>query len=135
MGIDVWEVVDAAATKPFGFMRFEPGPGPRRPLHPDRPLLPHVEGARVRLLHGVHRARGQGEREHAVLLPLGDLAGAQPRAQRSLKGSTILVLGVAYKADIADVRESPALKIIELLRNAGAEVSYHDPHVPELSAG
>ena len=53
-------------------------------------------------------------------------------AQKSLKGSRILVLGVAYKADIGDMRESPALKLIELLRNAGAEVSYHDPHVPEL---
>ena len=57
MKIDFWEVVDAAATKPFGFMSFKPGPGPRRPLHPDRPLLPHLEGARVRLLHRVHRAR------------------------------------------------------------------------------
>ena len=63
MDIDVWEVVDAAATKPFGFMRFKPGPGPRRPLHPDRPVLPLVEGARVRLLHRVHRARRQGQRE------------------------------------------------------------------------
>ena len=79
MGIDIWEVVDAAATKPFGFMRFQPGPGPRRALHPDRPLLPHLEGAGVRLHDAVHRARGQGQPEHAVLLPLARLAGAQPR--------------------------------------------------------
>ena len=59
MDIDVWEVVDAAATKPFGFMSFQPGPGPRRPLHPDRSLLPHLEGTRVRLLDRVHRARGK----------------------------------------------------------------------------
>ena len=83
MGIDIWEVVDAAATKPFGYMRFSPGPGPRRPLHPDRSLLPQLEGARVRLLHGVHRARRQGQRGDAVLLPLARLAGAQPpRAAR-----------------------------------------------------
>ena len=82
MGIDIWEVVDAAATKPFGFMRFEPGPGPRRPLHPDRPVLPHLEGARVRLLDPVHRARRRGEPEHAVLLPLARLAGAQPRPRQ-----------------------------------------------------
>ena len=83
MGIDIWEVVDAAATKPFGFMRFEPGPGPRRPLHPDRPLLPHLEGTRVRLLDPVHRARGRGQPEHAVLLPLAGLAGAEPRRRAS----------------------------------------------------
>ena len=82
MGIDIWEVVDAAATKPFGFMRFEPGPGPRRPLHPDRPLLPHLEGARVRLLDPVHRARRRGQPEHAVLLPLPRLAGAEPRRRQ-----------------------------------------------------
>ena len=80
MGIDVWEVVEAAATKPFGFQSFQPGPGPRRALHPDRPLLPLVEGARVRLLGAVHRARRRGQQQHAVLLPLGDLAGDEPRA-------------------------------------------------------
>ena len=86
MGIDIWEVVDAAATKPFGFMAFQPGPGPRRPLHPDRPLLPHVEGARVRLLDAVHRARRRGQPEHAVLLPLARLAGAQPRRAQVARG-------------------------------------------------
>ena len=68
MGIDVWEVIDAAATKPFGFMPFRPGPGLGRPLHPDRPLLPHVEGARVRPAHGVHRAGRQGQLADAELL-------------------------------------------------------------------
>ena len=86
MGIDVWEVVEAAATKPFGFMSFKPGPGPRRALHPDRPLLPHVEGARVRLLHRVHRARREGERVDAVLLPLARLAGAEPHAAALAQG-------------------------------------------------
>ena len=79
MKIDVWEVIDAAATKPFGFMKFQPGPGPRRPLHPHRPVLPELEGARVRLLDGVHRAGRQGQREHAVLLR----REAPPRAQHA----------------------------------------------------
>ena len=122
MDIDVWEVVGAAATKPFGFMPFQPGPGPRRPLHPARPVLPLVEGARVRLLDAVHRARRRGQQQHAVLLPLGDLAGAEPRpADARVSGSRILLLGVAYKADIGDMRETPAEKLIELLRTAGAE--------------
>ena len=82
MSIDVWEVVGAAATKPFGFMSFQPGPGPRRPLHADRPVLPDVEGARVRLLHRVHRARGQGQREHALVVPGQDHAGAERRTRR-----------------------------------------------------
>ena len=79
MDIDVWEVVDAAATKPFGFLSFQPGPGPRRALHPARPVLPLLEGARVRLLDALHRARRRGQQQHAVLLPLGDLAGDEPR--------------------------------------------------------
>ena len=79
MDIDVWEVVEAAATKPFGFAPVHARPGPRRPLHPDRPVLPHLEGARVRLLDALHRARRRGQQQHAVLLPLADLAGAEPR--------------------------------------------------------
>ena len=84
MNIDVWEVIEAAATKPFGFMSLPARAWPRRSLHPDRSLLPHVEGARVRLLHRVHRARGEGQRVDAVLLPLGRLAGAQPRSASGL---------------------------------------------------
>ena len=79
MGIDVWEVVDAAATKPFGFMSFKPGPGLGGHCIPVDPVLPHVEGARVRLHDRVHRARREGQRGDAVLLPLADLAGAEPQ--------------------------------------------------------
>ena len=82
MGIDIWEVVDAAATKPFGFMRVRARARPRRPLHPDRSLLPHLEGARVRLLDALHRAGRRGQPEHAVLLPLAGVAGAQPRLRQ-----------------------------------------------------
>ena len=81
MGIDIWEVVDAAATKPFGFMRFEPGPGDGRPLPAGRPVLPDLEGARVRHGDRVHRARRQGQQADAVLLPGEDRARAQRRRQ------------------------------------------------------
>ena len=115
MGIDVWEVIEAAGTKPFGFMSRSPARA-WRPLHPDRPVLLDLEGAGVRLLHRVHRARRQGQREHAVLLPVARLAGAEPRPAALAERSKVLVLGVAYKADIGDTRESPAIKLIELLR-------------------
>ena len=81
MGIDIWEVIDAAATKPFGFTRFDPGPGHGRPLPARRPLLPDLEGARVRHVDRVHRARRQGQPAHAVLLPREDRAGAERRGQ------------------------------------------------------
>ena len=91
MGIDVWEVIDAAATKPFGFMKFTPGSGPRRPLHPDRPLLPRLEGARVRLLDRVHRARRQDQLEHALPLRAQGAQGAgrarQGPARRARAGA------------------------------------------------
>ena len=133
MDIDVWEVDRRGGDEAVRVHVVQAGPGARRPLHPDRPLLSHVEGARVRLLHRVHRARGEGQQVHAVLLPLARLAGAEPHAAAArCRGSRILVLGVAYKPDIADMRESPAVKLIELLQNAGADVSYHDPHVPEF---
>jgi len=132
LGIDVWEVVDAAATKPFGFMRFEPGPGMGGHCLPVDPFYLAFKA-----------------REHDFYPEFIELAGkvnqAQPafcaeRVQRALndagkpvKGSNVLVLGVSYKNGIGDVRESPALKIVQLLRELGADVSYHDPHVPELS--
>ena len=79
MGIDVWEVLDAASTKPFGFMSFNPGPWPGWSLHSDRSVLSHVESARGRRRRQVHRARRRGQPRDAVLLPLADLAGAQPQ--------------------------------------------------------
>ena len=86
MNIDVWEVVDAAIHEAVRLHAVRARPRARRALHPGRPLLPHVEGAGVRLLHGVHRAGRQGQREHAVLLPLADLPGAEPRAAAVAQG-------------------------------------------------
>ena len=116
MGIDVWEVVDAAATKPFGFMRFQPGPGLGGHCIPIDPFYLTWKAREFDFTTEFIELAGKVNNEHAVLLPLGRLAGAEPRRQRSLKGSRILVLGVAYKADIGDMRESPAVKLIELLR-------------------
>jgi UDP-N-acetyl-D-glucosamine dehydrogenase len=129
MSIDVWEVVDAAATKPFGFMRFSPGPGLGGHCIPIDPF------------YLTWKAREFGFYTEFVELA-GKVNEAMPyfcrslvsqalnhHSQKAMKGSRILVLGVAYKPDIADMRESPALKLISLLHNAGADVSYHDPHV------
>lgn len=133
LGIDVWEVIDAAATKPFGFMRFEPGPGMGGHCLPIDPF------------YLAFRAR-----EHGFYPEFIELAGKVNQAQpaycvarisralndlgKSVKGSKILMLGVSYKAGIGDTRESPILKIIDQLRELGADVSYHDPFVPELPA-
>src|SRR6478672_2585380 len=131
MGINVWEVVDAAATKPFGFMRFDPGPGMGGHCLPIDPFYLAFKA-----------------REHDFYTEFIELAGklnqAQPqfcveKAERTLnevskpvRGSRILVLGVAYKAGVGDLREAPALKIIRRLRDLGAEIAYHDAHVPEV---
>jgi UDP-N-acetyl-D-glucosamine dehydrogenase len=131
LGIDVWEVIDAAASKPFGFMRFDPGPGMGGHCLPIDPF------------YLAYKAR-----EHGFYPEFIELAGkvnqAQPafcveRIERALndagkpvKGSRVLVLGASYKAGIGDVRESPALRIIGLLRELGGEVSYHDPFVAAL---
>ena len=133
MGIDIWEVVDAAATKPYGFMRFEPGPGHGRALPAGRPVLPELARARVRHVDRVHRARRQGQPADALPLRREGPARAQRRAACRSKARAIAVLGVSYKPGVGDIRESPALKIIALLRELGAEVVYHDPHV--ASAG
>jgi UDP-N-acetyl-D-glucosamine dehydrogenase len=133
MGIDVWEVVDAAATKPFGFMSFKPGPGLGGHCIPVDPF------------YLTWKAREYGFSTEFVELA-GKVNEGMPYycrslisqalnhgAHKSLSGSRVLILGVAYKADISDVRESPALKVMQLLENAGAEVSYHDPHVASLN--
>jgi UDP-N-acetyl-D-glucosamine dehydrogenase len=132
LGIDVWEAIDAASTKPFGFMRFDPGPGMGGHCLPVDPFYLAFKA-----------------REHNFYPEFIELAGkvnqSQPqycaeRIERALndsgkpvKGSKVLILGVSYKAGVGDIRESPALKIIALLRDLGGDVSYHDPHVPALA--
>jgi UDP-N-acetyl-D-glucosamine dehydrogenase len=132
MDLDVWEVIEAAETKPFGFMSFKPGPGLGGHCIPIDPFYLTWKA-----------------REYDFYTEFIDLAGKvnanmpyfcrslisqalNHGAQKSLKGSRILILGVAYKADIDDVRESPAEKIVGLLQKAGADVAYHDPHVAEF---
>ena len=119
MGIDVWEVIDAAKTKPFGFMPFYPGPRPGRPLHPDRSVLPLLEGQAERLRRALHRAGRARQRRDAALRGRQDRRRAQPK-RKAVNGSKILVLGLAYKRDIDDMRESPALDVMGLLHERGA---------------
>ena len=130
MGIDVWEVLDAASTKPFGFMRFNPGPGwgghciPLDPFYLSWKAREYGVGPRFIELAGDVNV----EMPHYVI---GKLQGALNERGKPLKGSKVLVLGLAYKKDIDDPRESPAFEVIELLLRLGASVSYHDPHIPE----
>src|SRR5512133_1122484 len=129
MGIDVWEVLDAAATKPFGFMRFNPGPGwgghciPLDPFYLSWKAREYGVGPRFIELAGDVNV----EMPHYVI---GKLQGALNEQGKAVKNSRVLVLGLAYKKDIDDPRESPAFEIIELIQKLGAEIGYHDPHVP-----
>jgi UDP-N-acetyl-D-glucosamine dehydrogenase len=132
IGVDPWEVIDAAATKPFGFMPFYPGPGIGGHCIPVDPLylswkvrLTGYEAQFIALADQINRAMP----EHVVAL-VGDSLNNQGRA---LRGASILVMGVTYKADVNDVRESPALEIIEMLERKGAHVSYADPFVPQIA--
>ena len=132
MGIDIWEVVDAAASKPYGFMRFEPGPGMGGHCMPVDPFYLSWRAREFDMTTEFIELAGKVNQQmpyHCVT-----------KAQRTLndaglpvKGARVAVLGVSYKAGVGDVRESPALKILELLRDLGAELSYHDPHVPVLA--
>jgi UDP-N-acetyl-D-glucosamine dehydrogenase len=132
LNIDTWEVIRAAATKPFGFMAFYPGPGIGGHCIP---LDPHYLSWKARQ-HGfdsrfISLAEEVNSRmpEHVVQLVSDGLNDES----KSMKGSSVLLLGVAYKKDVNDVRESPALSIIDRLRAKGANVSYHDPFVAEMS--
>jgi UDP-N-acetyl-D-glucosamine dehydrogenase len=131
MDIDVWEVVGAAATKPFGFMSFQPGPGLGGHCMPIDPFYLSWKAREYDFYTEFIELAGKVN-ENMPHWCLGKIVRALNAHERALKGSKILLLGVAYKADIDDTRESPALKLIELLQKQGAEVSYHDPFVPEL---
>jgi UDP-N-acetyl-D-glucosamine dehydrogenase len=134
MEIDIWEVVEAAATKPFGFMHFEPGPGLGGHCIPIDPFYLTWKAREYDFTTRFIELAGEVNQNMPYFCRSLISQALNHGGEKSLKGSRVLVLGVAYKADIGDMRESPALKLIDLLRNAGSEVSYHDPHVPELPA-
>jgi UDP-N-acetyl-D-glucosamine dehydrogenase len=131
MDLNVWEVLDAASTKPFGFMRFSPGPGVGGHCIPIDPF------------YLTWKAKEYGMHTRFIELA-GEINEAMPRyvasqviealngREKSLKGASIFAIGVAYKANISDLRESPAIEVIEELIKGGARVRYHDPHVPEV---
>ena len=132
MGIDVWEVVAAAATKPFGFMSFQPGPGLGGHCIPLDPYYLAWKAREYDFATRFIELAGEVNSNMPYFCRSVISQAMNHGLRRSLSGSRILVLGVAYKADIGDTRETPAGKLIELLRNAGADVAYHDPHVPEF---
>ena len=131
LGVDVWEVIDAAATKPFGFMKFTPGPGLGGHCIP---VDPHYLSWKMRTLNYKTRfiELASEINSEMPLFVMGKVREGLNRLGRAVNGSRVLVLGVAYKPDIDDVRESPAVDIIHLLEADGARVSYHDPYVPRL---
>ncbi|HZT16235.1 MAG TPA: nucleotide sugar dehydrogenase [Gaiellaceae bacterium] len=132
MDIDVWEVIDAAATKPFGFMSFKPGPGLGGHCIPLDPYYLAWKAREFDFNTRFVELAGEINNNMPYFCRSVISQALNHGAQKSLSGSRILLLGVAYKSDIDDVRESPAEKLLELLRNAGADVSYHDPYVAEF---
>ncbi|HQX01111.1 MAG TPA: nucleotide sugar dehydrogenase, partial [Anaerolineales bacterium] len=131
LGVDVWEVIDAAASKPFGFMKFTPGPGlgghciPIDPLYLSWKMKSFNYNARFIELASEINTNMPRYVVARILEAMNDRS-------MLLKGSKVLVLGVAYKPDIDDVRESPAMDVIGLLKNKGAQVEYHDPYIPHI---
>jgi len=131
LGVDVWEVIEAAATKPFGFMKFDPGPGLGGHCIP---IDPHYLAWKMRALNYKTRfidVAGEVNSEMPAFWVTKVVAKLNERSIAA-RGSRILVIGVAYKRNVGDIRESPALDIIRLLRKQGAEVRYHDPYVPRV---
>jgi len=133
MGIDVWEVVEAAATKPFGFMSFQPGPGLGGHCIPIDPFYLTWKAREYGFYTEFIELAGKVNESMPYFCRSLVSQALNHSLELSLKGARILVVGVAYKPDIADTRESPAVKLMALLENAGAHVSYHDPHVPTLA--
>jgi UDP-N-acetyl-D-glucosamine dehydrogenase len=131
MRVDVWEVVDAAATKPFGFMSFKPGPGLGGHCLPVDPFYLAWKAREFDFYTEFIELAGKVN-ENMPYFCLEKITRALNSQEKAVNGSSVHLVGVAYKADVGDLRESPALKLIQLLRDEGADVSYHDPHVPEL---
>jgi UDP-N-acetyl-D-glucosamine dehydrogenase len=131
LGVDVWEVIEAAATKPFGFMKFTPGPGVGGHCIP---LDPHYLAWKMRTLNYRTRFIELAGEINAAMPEywVGHVVDRLNEQARAVRDSKVLVVGVAYKKDIDDIRESPALDVIRLLQRRGAVVSYHDPHVRQL---
>jgi len=133
MGIDIWEVVEAAATKPYGFMRFDPGPGMGGHCLPVDPFYLAWRAREFDMATEFIELAGKIN----VNMPhycVERIERALNDVAKPLKNTRVAILGVSYKPGVGDIRESPALKIIELLRERGADIGYHDPHVPSLSA-
>jgi UDP-N-acetyl-D-glucosamine dehydrogenase len=134
MGIDIWEVVDAAATKPYGFMRFDPGPGMGGHCLPVDPFYLSWRAREFDLTTEFIELAGKVNQQ----MPYHCVAKVERvlnDAGKAVNGSRIAVFGVSYKPGVGDVRESPALKIVALLNALGADLAYHDPHVPVLPDG
>ncbi|HXV56525.1 MAG TPA: nucleotide sugar dehydrogenase [Gaiellaceae bacterium] len=131
MHVDVWEVVEAAATKPFGFMSFKPGPGLGGHCLPVDPFYLSWKAREYDFYTEFIELAGKVN-ENMPYFCLEKITRALNSQERAVKGSKVHLVGVSYKADVGDLRESPALKLVELLRDEGADVSYHDPHVPDL---
>ncbi len=131
MGIDVWEVIDAAATKPYGFMRFDPGPGMGGHCLPVDPFYLSWRAREYDFVPEFVELAGKMNQAMPYVC-VERIVRALNDAEKAVRGSRIALLGVAYKPGVGDTRESPALKILELLREHGADVVYHDPHVHDL---
>ncbi len=131
MGIDVWEVVDAAATKPYGFMRFEPGPGMGGHCLPVDPFYLAFKAREYDFPAEFVELAGKVNQQQPHYC-VERIVRALNDAGKPARDSRVLLLGVSYKTGVGDMREAPALKIAHLLRELGAEISYHDPHVAEV---
>jgi UDP-N-acetyl-D-glucosamine dehydrogenase len=131
LGIDVWEVAEAAATKPFGFMSFKPGPGLGGHCLPLDPFYLAWKAREVDFSTEFIELAGKVN-ENMPYFCRDKVNRALNGHAKPLRGSRVLLIGVSYKADVDDLRESPALKLLELLRAEGCVVVYHDPHVPQL---
>jgi UDP-N-acetyl-D-glucosamine dehydrogenase len=132
MGISIWEVIEAAKTKPFGFMPFYPGPGLGGHCIPIDPFYLSWRARAFEVDTKFIELAGEVNRAMPKLVVQALQEALSERSARALKGANILIMGVAYKKNVDDSRESPALRIIEILQNAGANVSYHDPYLPEI---